>query len=357
MNPLNTKIEFHILQSFPVSCLNRDDVGSPKTAMVGGVKRARVSSQCWKRQVRLEAKKQGVKLGIRTMALQKLIEKALLAIGAEADKATVCATDMAAALTKETVIFITETEIAAIAEYAKNRDFVVINSDKNKKRDDQLKSLSKDLSKVIKTTLNFATDGLDVALFGRMIAKATNLQVEGAASFNHALSTHKALNELDFFTAVDDLIADDETGSAHMGSAEYTSATYYRYICLDIGQLVQNFGGDVHPDDIKRAIEVFVKALYTAVPSARQKTMSAAGSWDYAKVLVRSGQPMQMCLDKPVISKTGYLEPSIKALNEWQRAKQASAGSLYQKHGEYEMGVNSDYSIDSLIADLTKHVE
>ena len=32
----NTKIEFHILQSFPVSCLNRDDVGSPKSAMIGG---------------------------------------------------------------------------------------------------------------------------------------------------------------------------------------------------------------------------------------------------------------------------------------------------------------------------------
>ncbi len=48
----NTRIEFHILQSFPVSCLNRDDVGAPKTARIGGVTRARVSSQCWKRQVR-----------------------------------------------------------------------------------------------------------------------------------------------------------------------------------------------------------------------------------------------------------------------------------------------------------------
>lgn len=46
----NTRIEFHILQSFPVTCLNRDDVGAPKSAIVGGVSRARVSSQCWKRQ-------------------------------------------------------------------------------------------------------------------------------------------------------------------------------------------------------------------------------------------------------------------------------------------------------------------
>ena len=53
-NPLKSvHIEFHILQSFPVTCLNRDDVGAPKTAMIGGSLRARVSSQCWKRQIRL----------------------------------------------------------------------------------------------------------------------------------------------------------------------------------------------------------------------------------------------------------------------------------------------------------------
>ena len=50
----NFRVEFHILQSFPVSCLNRDDVGAPKSALIGGVERARVSSQCWKRAVRLE---------------------------------------------------------------------------------------------------------------------------------------------------------------------------------------------------------------------------------------------------------------------------------------------------------------
>ena len=49
-------IELHILQSFPVSCLNRDDVGAPKTATFGGVTRARISSQCLKRAIRLNAK-------------------------------------------------------------------------------------------------------------------------------------------------------------------------------------------------------------------------------------------------------------------------------------------------------------
>jgi CRISPR system Cascade subunit CasC len=48
-------IELHVLQSFPVSCLNRDDVGSPETAVFGGVTRARISSQCLKRAIWLLA--------------------------------------------------------------------------------------------------------------------------------------------------------------------------------------------------------------------------------------------------------------------------------------------------------------
>ncbi|WP_227655814.1 type I-E CRISPR-associated protein Cas7/Cse4/CasC [Klebsiella pneumoniae] len=65
----NTRIEFHILQSFPVTCLNRDDVGAPKSAIVGGVSRARVSSQCWKRQVRLALPDFGIRLGVRSKKL------------------------------------------------------------------------------------------------------------------------------------------------------------------------------------------------------------------------------------------------------------------------------------------------
>ena len=75
MKNFSKKIEFHILQSFPVSCLNRDDVGSPKTAVIGGVTRARVSSQCWKRAVRLSLHEFGVKLGLRTKKIEQKINR------------------------------------------------------------------------------------------------------------------------------------------------------------------------------------------------------------------------------------------------------------------------------------------
>ena len=46
-------IDVHILQTVPPSNINRDDTGSPKTAVYGGVTRARVSSQSWKHAMRM----------------------------------------------------------------------------------------------------------------------------------------------------------------------------------------------------------------------------------------------------------------------------------------------------------------
>ncbi|MEH3723343.1 type I-E CRISPR-associated protein Cas7/Cse4/CasC [Klebsiella pneumoniae] len=83
----NTRIEFHILQSFPVTCLNRDDVGAPKSAIVGGVSRARVSSQCWKRQVRLALPDFGIRLGVRSKKTASLLANVCRALGASEEQA------------------------------------------------------------------------------------------------------------------------------------------------------------------------------------------------------------------------------------------------------------------------------
>ena len=52
-----------------------------------------------------------------------------------------------------------------------------------------------------------------------MVAQAAELNIEAAASFSHAISTHKVSNEVEFFTALDDLSI--EPGAAHMGSLEF----------------------------------------------------------------------------------------------------------------------------------------
>lgn len=336
-----TRIEYHILQSFPVTCLNRDDVGAPKTAIVGGSTRARVSSQSWKRQVRMSLQDFGIKLGVRTKKVEQLITKACEAIGATSEQAQKCAEKIAKQLSDDTLLFISDTEVQAFANYAAELEF---SAEKIK---------DKDLAKIAKKALNPNIDALDIALFGRMVAKAADMNVEAAASFSHAISTHKVNNEVEFFTALDDLSGEDQ-GSAHMGSLEFNSATYYRYISLDLGQLAQTLGEDA---DLKAAIKAFTQALFVAVPSARQTTQSGASPWEFARVMVRKGQRLQVPFETAVKAKEGgYLKPSIEALKSYLDKKEKMAGSLFGKLGSYDWGENENYSIDQLIADLQSHV-
>lgn len=336
----NTRIEYHILQSFPVTCLNRDDVGAPKTAVVGGVTRARVSSQCWKRQVRLAMPGFGIKLAIRTKQAESIFARACQEAGAEEAVARECGQKLAELIIDDTLLFISNSEAAAFAAYAKENDF------------DAGKFKDKELAKIAKKALNPAIDALDIALFGRMVAKAAEMNVEAAASFSHAISTHKVSNEVEFFTALDDLA--EEPGSAHMGSLEFNSATYYRYISLDLGQLVQTLG----VDDLKKAIAAFTQALFVAVPNARQTTQSGASPWEFARVLVRKGQRLQVPFEKPVKAKgEGFLQPSVEELKSYLDKKERLSGSLFGKQGSYEWGECEDYSVDNLIADLQSHVQ
>lgn len=336
-----TRIEYHILQSFPVTCLNRDDVGAPKTAMIGGSTRARVSSQSWKRQVRMSLQDFGIKLGVRTKKVEQLITAACEAIGATNEQAQQCAEKIAKQLSDDTLLFISGTEVQAFANYVAELDF---SAEKIK---------DKDLAKIAKKALNPNIDALDIALFGRMVAKAADMNVEAAASFSHAISTHKVSNEVEFFTALDDLSGEDQ-GSAHMGSLEFNSATYYRYISLDLGQLAQTLGEDA---DLKAAIKAFTQALFVAVPSARQTTQSGASPWEFARVMVRKGQRLQVPFETAVKAKEGgFLKPSIEALKDYLDKKEKMAGSLFGKLGSYDWGENENYSIDQLIADLQSHV-
>ena len=312
-NPLKgIAIEFHILQSFPVTCLNRDDVGAPKSALVGGVPRARVSSQCWKRQVRLALHDLGFATGIRTKRLADMIADACRALKAPEERAVQCGEAIAGALTDDTLFFISRQEVERLAAYAAETDFVLpleaAKPKKGKKEGDaptEKAALPKTEKAKLRKCLSCAksaADGLDIALFGRMVAQDAAVNVRAAAAFAHALSTHQVVNEVEFFTALDDytrLVKDDPDavpGSSHMGTLEYNAATYYRYVSLDLGQLWENLGGD----DLERAVDGFTRALYLAVPAARQSTQSGACPWDYARILVRRGQRMQLSFEKPV---------------------------------------------------------
>jgi len=141
------------------------------------------------------------------------------------------------------------------------------------------------------------------------------------------LSTHRADNDIDFYTAVDDRQEEDPTveeedraGSGMMGTLEFTSAVYYRYVGLNLGML----GDDRHlgalsTQDRRTVVNTFLHAAILAVPGARKNSMNAHTLPCYVLGLVKGkGQPLQLvnAFEKPVWSRDGLMCTSIAALKE-----------------------------------------
>lgn len=337
------RIEYHILQSFPVTCLNRDDVGSPKTAYIGGVERGRVSSQCWKRQVRLAMRDQGIRIAVRTKHITDLVKKHIPEDDIPELEELI---DVAAkALSDDTLLYLSDSEAKAIADFIIGRKGLKVPKSSDK-------TFIAELSKAIKSaSKSFGElDGIDIALFGRMVAKAPQLDIEAASCFSHAITTHRVSSSVDFFTAVDDEASEDTKGGGHLGSLEYTSGTYYRYVSLDLGLLAASIGND---EDLMRAVLGFTKALYVAIPAARQKTLAGQCPWSYAHIFIRKGQGTQLTFEKPVKSDgNGYLEPSIEAMENELSKLRSLMGSLFGNIADFSYGIDANYSIDSLCNDI-----
>lgn len=325
-------IELHILQSFPVSCLNRDDVGSPKTAIFGGVTRSRISSQCLKRAIRQEAREfaPGLFQGERSRLIVDPIAAAAIRSGAP----EAAARDAARKLCHELAVF--DEKAFKDKGTSKVKTLMFLSPMEREEIGRELAKLIRDFAdaKVLDKKLKSAAakvgdvklqDAADIAIFGRMVASDHSLTVEGAAMFSHALSTHRAENDIDFFTAVDDLQDDDASidgadraGSGMMGTLEFTSAVYYRYIGLNLDLLFdEQHLASLSAEDRAKALVAFLRACVLAVPSARQNSMNAHTVPGYVLGTVREkGHPLQLvnAFEKPVSGRNGWLEPSIEAL-------------------------------------------
>ncbi len=300
-------IELHILQSFPVTCLNRDDVGSPKSATFGGVNRARLSSQCLKRATRLAARDLSdpdTFAGIRSRLLVGPFTAALAAAGLPEAEAAEKAKAICETFSKidgkdpnqvTTAVYLSPGEIRQIAAAVAAGD---------------------DPKKAVKKAQRL--DAADIALFGRMVANDATLNVEGAAMFSHALSTHRTANEIDFFSAVDDNKSEaEDAGAGMIGTLEYSSATYYRYAAVNLDLLADgDHLGGLDAEKRKAVLRAFLQATLTAVPSARKNSMNGATLPEVVLGIRKSkGQPLQLvnAFETPVGTKGGGLLASSEA--------------------------------------------
>jgi CRISPR system Cascade subunit CasC len=319
-------IELHILQSFPVSCLNRDDVGSPKSAVFGGVNRSRISSQALKRAIReyAQANLPDARFGgARTKLIVEPFVEALTKHGITDEKLVLeTAKNIADKLAKldaksvkeggspqvGTLVFLAPSEIDAIA--AKVAELL--------KEKPTAKDYEKNLEKFCKSA--GLVDGADIAIFGRMAASLPSLTLEGAAMFSHALSTHKSDNDLDFYSAVDDLKSKSEDAGAGMiGTLEFSSAVYYRYAALNLDLLAdQSHLGALTQEERQKVVDAFIRATLEAIPGARKNSMNAHVKPSYVLATFKSaGQPVQLinAFENPIRPKgKGLVDESIEQL-------------------------------------------
>jgi CRISPR system Cascade subunit CasC len=178
---------------------------------------------------------------------------------------------------------------------------------------------TKDVKKTLKAIdASTLKDAADISLFGRMVANDHSLTVEAASMFSHALSTHKVDNEIDFFSAVDDLQPREEAGAGMTSTLEFNSATYYRFAALNLDMLAdKEHLGSMTKEERQSVVRTFIEATIKAIPGARKNTMNSNTLPNYVLGIVREkGHPIQLAnaFENPVRPNNGYASQSIEQL-------------------------------------------
>jgi CRISPR system Cascade subunit CasC len=326
-----TIVDVHILQTVPPSNLNRDDTGSPKTAIYGGVRRSRVSSQAWKRATRVAFAQllDRADLGVRTKRVVDLLAERIKALAPELEERAI---ELAAETLKAVGVLkasdrAQKDEEAPAKKAAAETSYLVFFGAR------QLDNLAEAAVAAARADQPFAEvlkahnvkalanrdHSVDVALFGRMVADVKDINVDAAAQVAHAISVHPVDNEYDYFTAVDDRKeAVDESGAGMIGTVEFNSATLYRYATVDVDRLRDNLGD---PLAVRRALEAFLRSFATSMPTGKQNTFANHTLPDAIVVILRDTQPISFvgAFEEPVTDglTTGRVRMAADRLAEY----------------------------------------
>jgi len=350
-------IELHIIQSFPPTNLNRDDMNQPKDTDFGGVRRARISSQCLKRAIRkapIFAATTQVPLSKRSRFIARALCERLVEAGKPEQEGRNIADVFAEAYSgglkvkkedgekyTEVALYLSPREIEwTVAELTNQWEAILVayaalqkeKEEKKKKGEGADEKKGKKgkppetpwlniANELAKQTKGRTTTAPDIALFGRMLADRPDTNVDAACQVVHAISTHTVKMDTDFFTAVDELLRPEETGAAMMDIAGFNSACFYRYARLDWDQLVKNLKGDT--DLARRTVEAFLRASEAAMPTGKKNSHDnfCRPAFMFAIARKTDSQPWSLAnaFEKPVQawSGSGLIEPSVLALDRY----------------------------------------
>lgn len=356
----NVFVEFHALTSHAPSNLNRDELGTPKTALFGGARRLRISSQCLKRTWRTSEFFRGELseelLGIRTNRLPEIVRDELgkelkepvkegllallMSIGTGDSKSKAPDDDdgdadvedgegegsaelgAGDAHTKH-LLFLSRQEISAVKEFARDhREDLAELFENNPAKGKAAKKKTVSKTKLDKIRKVFAVhmrercrrNAVDVALFGRFVTSDDIPTIDAAMQVAHALGTQKVEVEYDYFSAVDDLATG--TGAGHIGESEFASSVFYKYAVCDLRQLHDGLDGDGAL--AARAMRAIALAVARAVPIGKKNSTAPQNPADYLEVVVRRDAPVSLAnaFLKPVVptSQADVMDESIRLL-------------------------------------------
>lgn len=311
-------VDVHVLHTVPPSNLNRDDAGSPKQAVYGGVRRARVSSQAWKRATRIgfASLLPEDRLATRTKKIASLLaDRISQRSGIAAEDAARVASSLLSPLGISPGKKTAETAYPLFFGRAQLDEIVALVVDQ-----------ARDLAALSDADLTAAVTDLpvrdrlsrghpvDVALFGRMVADLSGLNVDAATQVAHALSTHAVDVEFDYFTAVDDENPREDTGASMIGTVEFNSATLYRYATVGVHQLLNNL--DTDPEATLQALGAFLTAFVRSMPTGHQSSFAHRTVPHLVAVVLRHDQPVNLvsAFEAPVRAGAGLAGESARRL-------------------------------------------
>lgn len=343
---MTTIVEIHAIQSLGPNNINRDDTGTPKNVRIGGVPRARVSSQCWKHAIR---EKLGRTLGeehvaIRTKEIADRLTKSMLKLDPELDPDKARQTSLVIgkfaglipserkkqdeddSVTAEALAFIGNETYDELARFG------LAHLDDGKLSADTLNKAKKDLTEILRND-----KAVDLALFGRMAASNTKLNVNANCQVAHAVGVDRLNMEDDFYTAVDewkthsDNAKDEGNGAGMVGDIEFSSSTVYRFASLSVDGLLHQLQGD--KDLTLQAIAAFIEAFATSMPTGNLNTFANHLPPNYLAVIVRDSQPVSLvdAFNKPV-SELPIPENAAVAMARREIAYEKAYSFLTPKH-------------------------
>lgn len=352
-NKINNRLflDIHAIQTVPPANINRDDTGSPKTAQYGGVTRARVSSQSWKRAIRKYFNEIGdvENVGIRSLEIVKYVANKIV------EKDESISLDDAIVMAEKTI---NDGKISTKDHKAKALFFM---SDKQAEKLAQASIDKVTDKKQLEAILNDDIS-IDIALFGRMVADNTILNEDASCQVAHSISTHAIQSEFDFFTAVDDLAPEDNAGAGMLGTVEYNSSTLYRYANIALHDFYRQLEDK---EETVNATKLFVKSFVESMPTGKINTFANQTLPQAVVVSLRTDRPLNMvsAFEEPIKSDNGYVDKSIEKLfaeyTKYDKILDKPIFTAYLVLGDIEANDigKSKASLNDLLVDLGKEIE